>query len=229
MAIERFNLTSDQDLFNLIYSLEWFDNLEWAGLDIRCYIGDDYYIVIHAYTGSSTSGTPGMWFYPLGYGKRGATGAQSRQPNLNMSRFYTRYAFKTKNGLLIMSDLIGTPGVAYNAFMICKTNAGEIAVVMPYNLSSDYSEYIAMAVGETCRETYQVFRLSPQNPQSTFFKSYETKQLVSVPIPTFPNSGTSYVKGALGFILAPFNQAGIVEIDGIKYATNGVLALNDED
>lgn len=228
MAIEKYTNTSLQDTANLIDSLGWFDTVEIDGANqaISCYLDGDYYLRLRPGQGDSVS------FYPLGYNNRGVSGGQVRSINGNANSFFMTYCYKTKNGLLFMSLMYPSSNESYySSFLLAKTNAGKIAVAFQDSCAMSYSGNIqTYAVDEPVVDvgSWPIIR---------FRRLWEydsggwpsTPQLVSAPIPTHPSSGTSYIKGALGFILAPFNQAGIVEIDGIKYATNGVLALNDED
>lgn len=225
MAIERFTTNnSRQNIANVIDSLGWFDAVLIENGRINCYIGDDYYLSLILSSSSS------FQFYPFGFKRCNEAGGAARTINEDAAYLSAFYGYKTKNGLFFMSDINPSSNRYYNAWIIAKTNNNKIAVVFPAHCRLDTCGYFqSCAVEEP--------NLNDGYP-AVGFKSMDVigqgawphvSQIATAPIPTRPTSGTSYIKGALGFVMAPFAQAGIVEINGIKYATNGVLALNDED
>lgn len=135
------------------------------------------------------------------------------------------YVYKTKNGLLIstQTQYMETYWYQWSA-MIGKTDSGAVAMVMQTTTSTpnivNTSAYGESIVG--------AFNYSLRYNASNNFPA--VSQIVTVPIPTAPSSGTSYIKNALGLILAPWHYYwGEIDIGGVRYATNGYLALNDED
>jgi hypothetical protein len=142
---------------------------------------------------------------------------------------YPRYAFKTKNGLLLSN----TTSYANSnwtpwAGIIGKTNNGDIAVAI--NVGNDMTnigKIATSAYGETAKGLESLsFRASYNYP----LQREQTCQITGMPIPTCPSNGTSYIKGALALVVAPWSYyCGEVDINGVRYVTNGYLALNDED
>lgn len=223
MAIERFTITSTQDIVNLVDSLGWFDNVELSDGICEGLITGISGVVFEAVFDNTFA------FYTKG--KTYSTAYESLGLR-NVSYCRVHYAYKTKNGILFFG--VPAPVANENLYYSClvgKTQNGAIAFVGATNSAASATTFRSAAVNDTFRseDGYHGFQLKGAYGSYSTGLIPKSTQINSVPIPTFPNSGVSYIKGALGFVMAPFTQAGIVEIDGIKYATNGVLALNDED
>lgn len=216
MAIEQYTFASARDLKDLVESLGWFDTVRTTGdYVIGCLNNVDTLLLCEP-TGSSPNK-----FY---------TGTRLIETGANVSGNYTLiYGFKTKNGLL----LTHTTSDCQAQVLLGKTNNGSIAVCMSQS-ADQYSrtQFYSAAVGESDPAIGSVNRLlTIGNAASNTGARYRwvgTSQITSCPIPTCPTNGTSYIKGAKMFITTTLGSMGIVEIDGVKYATTGDLALNDE-
>lgn len=224
MAIERFTITSTQDIVNLVDSLGWFDNVELSENMCKGWVdGISDYVLEAQFDNTFAFHTKG-YSQSSSYEKLGIRGSAYCLIN---------YAYKTQNGILFFG-IPSPPDSGANSYYSCmigKTQNGTIAFACAYNTGAYANYYRSAAVGETFTnmDGYAGYNLKAPNGGSQSGQIPKTTQIVSVPIPTFPDSGASYIKGSLGFIVAPFKSAGVVDINGIKYATNGALALNDED
>lgn len=142
---------------------------------------------------------------------------------------YPMYAFKTKNGLLLSNTTSYVPSNwAPWAGIIGKTNNGDIAAAINIGADGPYIGRISTsAYGETVKGLESLsFRYGYDYP----LQREQTCQITGMPIPTCPSNGTSYIKGALALVVAPWSYYwGEVDINGVRYVTNGYLALSDED
>ena len=223
MAIERFTITSTQDIVGLVDSLGWFDNVELSEGICKGWITDISDFVFAAEFDRTFA------FYTKG---KTLSTANENLGLWNASTCRVHYAYKTKNGILFFGVPAPTSNENnYYSCLIGKTQNGTIAFVGATNSAASATAFRSAAVNDTFRseDGYPGFQLKGAYGSYNTGLIPKSTQINSVPIPTFPDSGTSHIKGALGFVVAPFTQAGIVEIDGIKYDTNGALALNDED
>lgn len=218
MAIEQYTFTDANDLKDLVESLDWFDTVSIDGVYVVGSLNNVDTLFLCAPTVEQGSSNK---FY---------TGTRWVEMNASSSVNYTLvYGFKTKNGLLLTH---GTSN-CQSQVLLGKTNNGNIAVCMSQS-ADQYSktQFYSAAVGENDPSIGSVGRLlTIGNAVSNTAERYRwvgTSQITSCPIPTCPTNGTSYIKGAKMFITTTLDSLGIVEIDGVKYATTGDLALNDE-
>lgn len=218
MAIEQYTFASANDLKDLVESLDWFDTVSIDGVYVVGSLNNVDTLFLCAPTVGQGSSNK---FY---------TGTRWVEMNASSSVNYTLvYGFKTKNGLLLTHDTSN----CRSQVLLGKTNNGNIAVCMSQS-ADQYSktQFYSAAVGESDPAIGGVGRLlTIGNAVSNTAERYRwvgTSQITSCPIPTCPTNGTSYIKGAKMFITTTLDSLGIVEIDGVKYATTGDLALNDE-
>lgn len=220
MAIEQYTFASARDLKDLVESLGWFDTVSIDGS--YNYVIGSINNVDTLFLSVPTSGQASAnKFY---------TGTRWVQMNASTSSNYTLiYGFKTKNGLLLTHSTSNCQAQV----LLGKTNNGSIAVCMSQS-ADQYSktQFYSAAVGESDPAIGSVGRLlTIGNAVSISAERYRwvgTSQITSCPIPTCPTNGISYIKGAKMLITTTLDSLGIVEIDGVKYATTGDLALNDE-
>lgn len=219
MAIEKYTELTWDGLKDLIDSLNWFDRSEHTGNYLNFFVGESASTPTMQFTMASS---PRMYFSHTGdvdsdgHNLYGANGGA------------IPYAYKTKNGILMSteSEYVGS-GYGWAA-ILGKTNNGAIAVAMNVTKGSDnYGRVHTCAYGEENKglESF-VFRMSAAHPTG---KS-SVSQIEPCPIPTAPANGTGYIKGAVCLPLAPWDYYfGEVDIGGIRYVTNGYIALSDED
>lgn len=218
MAIEQHTFTDANDLKDLVESLDWFDTVSInSGYIVGSINNVDTLFLCTPTTGQASANK----FY---------TGTRWVQMGANTSSNYTLiYGIKTKNGLLLTHSASNCQAQV----LLGKTNNGSIAVCMSQS-ADQYSktQFYSAAVGESDPAIGGVGRLlTIGNAVSNTAERYRwvgTSQITSCPIPTCPTNGISYIKGAKMLITTALDSLGIVEIDGVKYATTGDLALNDE-
>lgn len=217
--IERYDNITFNDLKGLVDGLGWFAASEIDAGDYRWYADEEKHKIAMRISSSqlifSSTGNVNDTARYI-YGSFG-------------SNDYPRYAFKTKNGLLLSK----TSSYAYSGWnpwagIIGKTNNGDIAVAINIgNTDSDIGRISTSAYGETAKGLESLsLRYSYDYP----LQREQTCQITGMPIPTCPSNGTSYIKGALALVVAPWSYYwGEVDINGVRYVTNGYLALSDED
>lgn len=214
MAIERINDLTLAGLKNLIDSLGWFAASDENSGTYTFYADEEKQKPVIQFTSGSFK------FSSVG----------DISSSIQSTFGVPTVAFKTKNGLLLSNT------TAYAASywspwtcIIGKTNNGAIAAVFSRSASSsDFCRFYSSAYGESVYSglEYLVFRNGYNYPTNARL----TSQIAGCQIPTCPDNGTSYIKSALGLVVAPWDYYwGEVDIGGIRYATNGYLALNDED
>lgn len=230
MAIEKRTFSSVQDVADAIDSLGWFDDVEldasMSNQAVNCYIDSKLYLQATVYlTGDSYAFTPGVSFWTKGKGQSGSKACESL-----VNLFRHKYCMITKNGIIFASHADAT-AEQYSTWMLAKTNNGEIAVVLPNPSSGNvYSPaYKSAAVDETSSGIgSDGIRLC--YPRYLTDGAWEdATQIIGCPLPTHPQSGVSYIKNGMGFVLCPRLTLGKWIINGTEYATNGVFALSDED
>ena len=220
MAIEKYIGVTHSQLKELIDSLGWFaaseDDTENSKVLYYADAEKTKPVLVHTYNGDS----------PILYFSHNGTGSTDSNHYLSSPLYSDNlYVFKTRNGLLLSSQTAYASSYWYQyAVLLGKTNNGDVCVFMQTNQGYPNTGYTS-AYGEAMRfsSPFQ-FRYSA----ATDF-SY-TSQIVTCPIPTAPSSGTSYIKNALALMVAPWNYYwGEVDIGGVRYVTNGYLAISDED
>ena len=229
MAIEQYTLATVNDLKSLVESLGWFDNVEMnpsSNGEVLCQLDSYPNVDIIRFAGA-TGSIQAEYCNAFNTGERTIKMSYSSSSNLRLI-----YAFKTKNGLL----LTHTASTCKAQVLLGKTNNGDIAVCM--SKSADDSsgfKFWAAAVGETDQYIGTNSRQITIGNSTTASSEYPrnvwagSPQITTCQIPTCPSSGTSFIKGALMLVTTNINSLGVVEIDGVQYATTGDLCLNDED
>lgn len=220
MAIERYVLTSQQDVADLVESLGWFDEVTLYNTDqsVLCIKDGKRYLEI-----SQSRGGNATW-YGVNFfinGENSITFGNTEAA----SGYYLNRAFKTRNGIIFRSNESNSYPLS---FLLGKTNDGTIAVAIPTGMSPN-APWRSAAIEEAWLYDEQFSLKSLSNKGYNLGVWPDSPMVDSFPIPTHPANGTSYIKGALGLIVAPFTDFGIVEINGVKYATDSRVALNDED
>lgn len=218
MAIERINGLTLAGLKDLIDSLGYFAASDESSGTYTFYADAEKQKPVLQYTSS--------------YFRFSSTGNVNGAGTPYIGASYTvapKYAMKTRNGLLL-SNVVEYASSSWTPWMgiIGKSNNGAVAAAFSrqgsqsdfvYMNSSAYGEQTVTGVG------YLTFRSQYNKPTNANL----TSQVAGCQIPTCPDAGTSYIKGALGLVLAPWNYYwGKVIIGGINYASNGFIALNDE-
>lgn len=230
MAIEKYFLNTDDDVVTLLNDLGWFNNVVKGNgyIEASGTVDSHDRTILRLSSPTATSGNT-TEFYTLGQGYAGgrtiSMGGSSASANKQ-----PKYCYKTKNGLLLTHDT----NSCYAQVLIGKTNNGKIAVVMS-TIADRYSQckFYTGAIGENFsgigsdEGIIQIGNVPSDG--SGRIRWTGSPQITASPIPTLPSNGTSYIKGALMLVTTNIRDLGIVEIDGIKYATTGDLCLNDED
>lgn len=227
MAIEKITLDSAQDVADVIDSLGWFSSIIVDGsvvhglIDGVAHLGVNVGIV----GGTSATGTPGVYFYTKGNTTGSRTIAQAHNSALH------HFAAKTKNGIIFASHSSAPSNQSYFCWMLAKTTNGKIAAVVPAtnNYSSGGERYLTAAIEETSANVPGGYISLCKQGSVSSGNWDDSTQIVGTPIPTHATSGTSVIKNGMGFILCPPVSLGSMIINGTEYATNGILALSDED
>lgn len=223
MAIERYMLATTNDLKDLIEGLGWFDNVT-VGYDIFdgvlvCTLGN-----VVPFQALNVAGPTGDVSYT--YANQFNTGTRTFYMGGAAQNKRIKYAFKTKNGLLLTNN----ETECRSQVLIGKTDAGSIACCMSCSTDTMYKFYTA-AVGEideyigTDNRTLGI----GIGGGSSRYRWTGSPQITACQIPTCPSSGASYIKGALLLVTTNMDSLGIIEINGIQYVTTGDICLNDED
>lgn len=216
--IERYDNITFNDLKDLIDGLGWFAASEIDAGTFKWYADEEKQKYVMRIDSSE-----------LKFSSTGGVSDSARSIYGNYGKDgYPRYAFKTKNGLLLSNTTSYAPNSwAPWAGIIGKTNSGAIAVAINAGAASnDIANISTSAYGETAKGLESLsFRRGCNYP----LQREQTCQITGVPIPTCPSNGTSYIKGALALVVAPWSYYwGEVDINGVRYVTNGYLALSDE-
>ena len=228
MAIEKRTFSSGQDVADAIDSLGWFDDVELdaskSNRAVNCYIDSKLYLQAIVYlTGESQSYTPGVSFWTKG---KNQSGSQVNETLTNTFRH--KYCMITKNGIIFASHASAAVDY-YSTWMLAKTNNEKIAVFLPNYNAVAGSAYKGSAVDETS----SVLNSSGVRTCCPYYLTdgawEDATQIVGYPLPTHPQSGVSYIKNGMGFVLCPRLTLGTYTINGTEYATNGVFALSDKD
>lgn len=218
MAITRTNMTSASEMVAILEGLGWFGSVEYdSGQgDIYCYIdngGTNHKLISIPWTAGSY--TVNFNFYPI---------AGSTEIKITESCMPPRVCWQTRNGILITT---ATTGRGQNDLfaIIGKTNNNKIAVAVGHGYQ-DGSGTGKLGTIKTCAEGENDGLInSILHFRDGVWNGYT--QIAQLPIPTHPSTGTSYIKGASCFAVAPTIEPGIFTIDGVEYATNGSIALSD--
>lgn len=213
MAIERYVLSDVAELKAMIDGLNYFAASDTDGSgNIIWYMDEEMKKEVLKINSSGSS----WWFSHNG--DMGNSGNY-----ITASGAFPSNAYKTKNGMLLSSATEYRSSYwSQYALLLGKTNNGAVAAALQYQANSPYHVDIA-AYGDTTKGITNFYLRG-----STLGYS-ECPQIVTAPLPTCPASGVSYIKGAMGLIVAPWNYYwGEADIGGIRYATNGYLALSDE-
>lgn len=209
MAIECVNFVTIDDCIDFLENSGYFSKVEENSGKIQCYIKDDndndYMVYSSDWSNSSISYTR---FFP----KSGI--------EVMYNCWGPRYGFKTSKGLFLMTSVQEmTPQNQYWTYQIIgKTNNNKMGVAFNYNNSG---RFLSAAVGEN--ETSLV--TTAMTFRDRIYSGLS--QISMAPIGTKPTIGTSYIEGAYLLVMVPYIPPGIIEIDGKKYVTNGVIALEE--
>lgn len=220
MAIERYGPLSLAELKDLIDGLGWFAaSAEPESNTYIWYMDEEKQIPVLSLSPSS-----------IMFSSTGNFNNSSAYISVSLNSYnFPKYAFKTNNGLLLSSTTFyASSSWTPWAGIIGKTNNGAVAVALNSGSSgNDVGKISTSAYGESLKGLeILTFRNGFQYPT----QRNQTCQITGMPIPTCPSNGTSYIKGALALVVAPWDYYwGEVDINGTRYATNGYLALNDED
>ena len=216
MAIVRTNMTSASELVGILDGLGWFKSVEYDGT-VKCYVdndGEDHCLIDIPWNTASYTGT--FYFYPV---------LGSTSISLSLSGLAPRICWKTRNGVLLVTSVPASSSSSTFS-IIGKTNSGKIA----FACGSGNSESTSGGFGavKVCADgendgfinSYFQFRTGVWNGYT---------QLATLPIPTHPATGQSFIKGAYCLPIAPAIAPGIITIGGVEHATNGSIALSDEE
>lgn len=206
MAIEQIDITSKEDLITVLQGLGYFDTIEnnASTNQIECSIGSNVVLKIPSSTGTSAS------FEFIASNGASFSTTSKKMPTL---------VYKTRNGILAT---LGTNTTVSNyvGLILGKTNSNVVAACC-CNAGTGTGVCKVGAVGET----------SPDISEQLYaaYGNWSTSpQITSIPIPTHPSNGVSYIKGAKAVICGPRLSTGITTINGVEYATNGYIMLSDE-
>lgn len=219
MAIEKFTISSGNDLKSVIESLGWFDEVVFntASLgSVECYVDSTKIADITCANANASASTT---FH----------GSNSRYIR-NSASFMPTVVYKTKNGLLMLRDADGATAYGgnskYSSMIIGKTNNNKIACSLQGSSGTSYSALGTMwTLAENESSLYSEYCMQFRNGSYGVWS--DSPQIVTCPIPTHPDSGTSYIVGAAAIVVGSSISTGIMEIDGKDYATNGFIALSD--
>lgn len=214
MAIERFVLADVAELKAMIDGLNYFAASDTDGSEnIIWYMDEEMEKPVLKINSSGLS----WWFSHDG------NMGDSNHYIYNTTGAFPNNVYRTKNGLLFSSETqyYSSYWNQY-ALLLGKTNNDAVAVALQYQYNTPYRVSIAAYGDATKGITDFALRYSTHGYS-------ECPQIVDAPLPTCPASGVSYIKGARGLIVAPWDYYwGEAEIGGVRYATNGYLALSDE-
>ena len=227
MAIEKIILDSAQDVADVINSLGWFDSVTVENTTVKCTKDSIVHLLANVgiQGGTASTGLPGAIFHTKGNGNVG-----NRTVGTNYNTATHKHAVKTKNGIIFARSL--TVDANYYCWMLAKTTNDKIAVVVPNGngYSSYGGQFQVAAIGETSPYVATgIISLCKQGVYPTNGSWEDATQIIGCPIPTHPLSGTSTIKNGIGFVLCPPVSFGSMMLNGTEYATNGILALSDED
>lgn len=212
MAIQTIAIDTKEDLISVLQDLDYFDTVEnnASTNQIECSVGSNVVLKIP----SSTSTAVSVEFFTTAEEKTFTVGTLT----------LPRIVYRTRNGIFAVKGLEGSSSsnTGNYALIIGKTNSGAIACACTgrggttgkYDVKSG-------AVGEWSSDITSAIK-SMQSEWSS------SPQITSIPIPTHPSTGVSYIKGAKAVMCGPLLSTGIVTIDNVEHATYGVIMLSDE-
>lgn len=215
MAIERIHMTTVDDIKSLLESLNYFNDVQIDSNYVKCFIDGIDGEIMAINMGSVLCYLNGK-------------GHSSTYEQFGMNSGVTiGWAYKTKNGVIFFSRPAPENDSSYYSFLIGKTNDDKIAFCVQNGTSPSITTYRSGAVGEHYIG-HTGYSLKSNSNNGLYGYVEQSSQIIHIPLITFPTNGESFIENALGLVVAPFRSAGIVTIDGVQYATNGSLALNDE-
>ena len=212
MAIERYAGLSLSDLKDLIDGLGWFAASDTDGNGNIIWYADEEKTKAVLQVDS----TGANWSF--------SHDGDMGNHHIDVTGSFPSNAYKTKNGLLLSSvTAYASSYWGQYAMIIGKTNNNAVAVAMQTNGNGPYALNIS-AYGDAARALGTVYFGASTNRYDY------SPQIVTAPLATCPAAGTSYIKGAVGLLVAPWQYYwGEVDIGGVRYATNGYIGLNDAD
>lgn len=216
MAITKVIISSMSDLKAAIESSGLFDTVEISSASVTMKI-DEYADYVAWFTwGTNNDGA--LCFYPTSY-TGSAPGIEITSiPNPNI-------AYISSNGIMLVSGNRVPSSGQYHAFLLGKNENGKVAIAaMPVSDHTNRAPgtFKTAAVGETAD-----LNISVTAGCMTIGLTPNTSQIVYAPIPTHPTSGVSTIQGAGLCLQTPLSDTCIVDIDGVKWATNGFLMLRE--
>ena len=238
MAIEQVAFNTTKDVKDLIMSTLWFDDVSSSGTspsftytfkiqDPGSTLKTKLIVKVKMSTSTGSTQGCGVTFYTTWQGDQTIGTRTLAVTDTNLSH---QYAYKTKNGILFFSHYNPTQADdTYFCWLLARTNDGRLAVAIQEPGGTGYRVQTAADDEQSPYIESNAYLSYSSVSNAAMGKWGDTPQIVMAPIPTHPAMGQSYIKGAAGFVLCPFTNAGVVEIGGVKWATNGTIALNDED
>ena len=212
MAIQTIAIDTKEELISVLEDLDYFDMVEnnASTNQIECSIGSDVVLKIP----SSTSTAVSLEFFTTSESRTVSTGSLT----------LPRIVYRTRNGIMAVKGLEGSSSTNSGnyALIIGKTNNGAIACAFT-GKGGTTGKYDVKpgAVGEWSSDITSTIK-AMQSEWST------SPQITSIPIPTHPSNGVSYIKGAKAVMCGPLLNTGIVTINNVEHATYGVIMLSDE-
>ena len=212
MSIQTIAIDTKENLISVLEDLDYFDTVEnnASTNQIECSVGSDVVLKIP----SSTSTSASVEFFSTAEDKTFSISAVT----------LPRIVYRTRNGIMAVKGLEGSSSSNSGnyALIVGKTNNGAIACTCTgkggttgkYDVKSG-------AVGEWSSDITSVIKAM----QSEWSSS---PQITSIPIPTHPSTGVSYIKGAKAVMCGPLLNVGTVTINNVEYATYGIVMLSDE-
>lgn len=210
MAIQTIAIDTKEDLISVLEDLDYFDTVEnnASTNQIECSVGSDVVLKIP----SSTSTAASVEFFTTAEEKTFTVGT------LTLPRF----VYKTRNGIMAVKSQGASATSGNYGLIIGKTNSGTIACACTgKGATTGKYDIKSGAIGEWSDDITSAIKTM----QSEWSSS---PQISSIPIPTHPSTGVSYIKGAKAVMCGPLLNVGIVTINGVEHATYGIVMLSDE-
>ena len=208
MAITKMDLTSRGDLKSALEASGLFDSVSISGNTVQCVKDSE---TVFEYLWSSAGS---LTFHTTASN----TITVSSLP-------LPKNAYISSNGIIIVSAIRVPASDSYHAFLLGTNENGVVSIAAMsatgYNNNSPGRFYTA-AIGETANLNRPVTA-----GYSSIGETPNTSQIVYAPIPTHPTSGVSTIQGAGLCLQTPLSDTCIVDIDGVKWATNGFLMLKE--
>lgn len=223
MALEKTYLYSDdknismQNIYDYLIENavpEYFDRVSFDETDytISCYVGDLEFVRIKDSTYSNAS-QPGITINTINY---------SCEIHKGSSGKHICYAFKTSHGISFSTGYSDLTSV----FTICKDNDGNTTAIVVSDLK------INKSINKT--STSDVSKLFTANLQTGIIKGMhfwvcDDGLSTTATVPLYVGDTTNYTPDVLLLAYAQNVSDGILDIDGVKYWSNGLWAVKIDD